>query len=320
MTPLSAGPESSSGPAGEGMPAASPPRFRNPVMLKELRGRMRGARAFVVLTVYLLLMGGFASLLYLAYAASAGAAPALGTPGGTLVGKVVFGGVVGIELFMVCFIAPAFTAGAVTAERERQTLDLLKTTLLLPGSLIRGKLGSALSYVVLLLLAALPLQSLAFLLGGVSLAEVLIATTILLVTALAFGSVGLFFSSLMRRTMGASVLTYAFALLATLGLPLLAIAFIPVIDLYFFSNPPPNMQVALVYFVGFLVAVNPIATAVVTEVVLVEEQTAFYFTVPLDNGLVVPLVSPWIVYVLFYLAVSVGLIIWSTRLVAKVES
>ncbi len=31
----------------------------NPVMLKELRGRMRGVRAFVVLTVYLGLMSGF---------------------------------------------------------------------------------------------------------------------------------------------------------------------------------------------------------------------------------------------------------------------
>ncbi|MBC7870121.1 MAG: hypothetical protein H7Y09_04730, partial [Chitinophagaceae bacterium] len=37
----------------------------NPVMLKELRERMRGARAFVVITVYLALMSGFAVLLYL---------------------------------------------------------------------------------------------------------------------------------------------------------------------------------------------------------------------------------------------------------------
>ncbi len=39
----------------------SPPRqpwrrvFENPVVVKELRGRMRGARAFTVLTIYLLL-------------------------------------------------------------------------------------------------------------------------------------------------------------------------------------------------------------------------------------------------------------------------
>ena len=40
--------------------------FDNPVVLKELRGRMRGARAFVVLTVYLVLLGAFSSLVYVA--------------------------------------------------------------------------------------------------------------------------------------------------------------------------------------------------------------------------------------------------------------
>src|SRR5664279_993277 len=39
----------------------------NPVMLKELRGRMRGVRAFAVMTVYLGLMSGFTTLLYLVY-------------------------------------------------------------------------------------------------------------------------------------------------------------------------------------------------------------------------------------------------------------
>ncbi|MFN8375728.1 MAG: hypothetical protein U0694_23010 [Anaerolineae bacterium] len=40
----------------------------NPVMLKELRGRMRGIRAFMVMTIYLGLMSAFTVLLYLIYA------------------------------------------------------------------------------------------------------------------------------------------------------------------------------------------------------------------------------------------------------------
>jgi len=281
---------------------------------------MRGARAFVVLTVYLLLMSGFASLLYFAYVASANASPAVGVTGATLVGKVVFGGVVGIELFLVCFIAPSFTAGAISSERERQTYDLLRTTLLPARSLVLGKLISALSYVLLLLLAALPLQSLAFLLGGVALEELLIATVVLFVTALSFGTVGIFFSSAMRRTLGASVLTYAFALMATLGLPLLAITLIPVVDLFLFNSPAPTVQAILIYLLGLLISVNPIATAIVTEVVLIEEQSAFYFTTSLANGATIPLVSPWIVYVLLYTSLSVALILWSVRLVKRVES
>jgi len=303
---------------------ASPARARtlrermlaNPVMTKELRSRMRGTRAFVVLTVYLVLMSGFASLLYLAYAASSNITSG---PDGQIVGKIVFGGVVGIELFLVCFISPAFTSGAISGERERRTYDLLRTTLLSARALVLGKLVSALSFIVLLLLAAIPLQSLAFLLGGVAPEEVLIALGILVTTAVAFGAVGVFFSALMRRTLGASVLTYTFALLTTLGLPLLLLTFVPLTSIFYYNTPDPVVEAILYYLGGFLVAVNPIATAIVTEVVLIEEHTAFFFTASLNNGVTIPLISPWLVYIPFYLLLSAVLIILSVALVRRTE-
>jgi hypothetical protein len=49
----------------------------NPVALKELRGRMRGARAFVVLTIYLTLMSAFAMLVYLIFNVGSSAASAV---------------------------------------------------------------------------------------------------------------------------------------------------------------------------------------------------------------------------------------------------
>ncbi|HLU11087.1 MAG TPA: hypothetical protein VK003_15555, partial [Oceanobacillus sp.] len=85
----------------------------NPVMLKELRGRMRGVRAFLVLTVYLGLMSGFAMLLYLVYNSLTYTS---GSAAAGEVGRVLFMGVVGIELLLIIFIAPAFTAGAITGE------------------------------------------------------------------------------------------------------------------------------------------------------------------------------------------------------------
>jgi ABC-type transport system involved in multi-copper enzyme maturation permease subunit len=288
----------------------------NPVMLKELRGRMRGTRAFVVLTVYLVLMSGFASLLYFAYAASANVTSG---PEGQIVGKIVFGGIVGIELFLVCFIAPAFTAGAISGERERRTYDLLRTTLLPARSLVMGKLTSALSFIVLLLLAAVPLQSLAFLLGGVAPEEVLIALGILVTTAIAFGTVGVFFSALMQRTLGASVLTYTFALLTTLGLPLLLLTLLPITSVFYYNTPDPVVEAMLYYIGGFLVAINPVATAVATEAILIQEHTAFYFTVALNNGVQIPLISPWLVYIPFYLLLSLVLMLISVGIVRRVE-
>ncbi|MBI4771604.1 MAG: ABC transporter permease [Chloroflexi bacterium] len=229
-------------------------------------------------------------------------------------------GVVGIELFLVSFIAPAFTAGAISSERERQTYDLLRTTLLPARALVLGKLLSALSYVALLLLVALPLQSLAFLLGGVAIEEVLIAAAVLLVTALASGSMGVFFSSLVRRTLGATVLTYAFALLTTVGLPLLLLIFVPVANVLYPNTPPPAVMALLVYGLGLLISLNPLATAIATEVILIQEQSALYFTLPLPNGTSLPLVSPWIVYVMLYSLLSVVLIWWSVRLVKRVDA
>ena len=43
---------------------------RNPIALKELRGRMRGSRAFMVLTVYVTLMSLFTAVLYMIYSLS----------------------------------------------------------------------------------------------------------------------------------------------------------------------------------------------------------------------------------------------------------
>ena len=114
----------------------------NPVMLKELRGRMRGIRAFIVLTIYLGLMSGFTALLYLILIAQNQAS---GSASAGQIGRVLFVGLVGIELMLIIFIAPAFTAGAITGERERQTYDLLQTTLLASPSFVIGKLESALS-------------------------------------------------------------------------------------------------------------------------------------------------------------------------------
>jgi hypothetical protein len=294
--------------------------MQNPVILKELRGRMRGNRAFVVITIYLSLMGLFTILLYLAYTASQSN---VYSPTSQIAGKVVFAGLVGIELFLVCFIAPAFTAGAISGERERQTYELLRTTLLPARSLVLGKLTSALAFIVLLLLAAVPLQSLAFLLGGVAPEEVMISLVVLLATSLASGAAGIFFSTIMKRTLGASVLTYAFALVAVLGLPLLMITFIPAYSIFFSgygTSPSPILQAILIYAFGILVCLNPLATAIFTESILVSEQSPWGMSTTLNNGATIPLVSPWIPYTFFCLFFSLVAILITIQLVKRKES
>lgn len=291
---------------------------RNPVALKELRGRMRGPRAFIVLTVYILLMSIFTVLLYAIYTASA--QTTLSTTGG-VIGKVIFGGVLSIELFLVCFIAPAFTSSAVSGERERRTYHILRTTLLSADRLIWGKLLAAMTYVVLLLLVAVPLQSIAFLMGGVTISEVLLSVEILIVTGLAYGAIGIYFSTVTKRTLSASVLTYSIALLLTIALPLLTFVLFTFISamLLTASNAQPFAEALLFAVFAVLACTNPIATAILTEVTLQQSGSAFSFSQTLPIGISLQLPSPWIVFTVVYLLVTLILVRLSVRSVRQVD-
>jgi hypothetical protein len=289
----------------------------NPVMLKELRGRMRGVRAFVVLTVYLGLMSAFMALLYLI------ALPAnqiSGSAAAGEIGRVLFAGVVGIELLLIIFIAPAFTAGAITGERERQTYDLLKTTLLPAPSFVLGKLESALSYVLLLLFAAIPLQSIAFLFGGVGELELVLAFIILLVTAITLGTVGIYFSTQASRTLSASVRAYSTTLVVTFAVPLILSIVLAIVTAPL-RTMSPAVEAALVYVEDLLQSMNPITAALRARELLVEQQQLGFFShILASDGSTIPRVSPWITFTIIYLVAATVLVVLSVRRMRKVEA
>ncbi len=305
-----------------GPPLVPPSRLgafvrRNPIALKELRGRMRGPRAFIVLTAYAALMSLFVVILYLIYTVSSTITPDTGG----VIGKLIFGGVFATELFMVCFIAPAFTTGAISGERERRTFNLLRSTLLSARRLVLGKLISALAYIVLLLMVAIPLQSLAFLMGGITPAEVLISVELLLATALGYSALGLFLSATTRRTLSATVLTYTIVLLATIALPFVALMMVSLlIPLNVTTTSRPEVEALLIYLFGLLISTSPVATAIATEVVLQQKGTVFFFTETLSNGGNIPLISPWIVYTVLLLMMTAMLLLWTVRLVRRMEA
>jgi len=180
----------------------------NPIIIKELRSRMRGARAFIILTAFLLLLGLVSYGLYRIMAATSGrygGRPLLSAH----VGQAIFTALAFFELLLVCFITPALTAGIISGERERLTYDMLLATPLRPHSVLWGKFISALVYVLLLIFAAVPMASLVFIFGGVAPEDLVGVLIILLTTAVTFGAVGLFFSALLGRTVRATVITYA---------------------------------------------------------------------------------------------------------------
>jgi ABC-type transport system involved in multi-copper enzyme maturation permease subunit len=191
------------------------------VGVKELRGRVRGRRAFVVLTFYLLFLGLFAWAWELvaerAYVANASLQGGAGAFASSQVGQEVFGALVLVETLLVVFLAPAFTSGAISLEREKQTLEMLTATPISSLAIVIGKLLSALAYVFLLIAASIPLTAIVFVFGGVAPDDVVRAYAVLIVTALGLGSMGLFISAIMQRTQGATVVTFFTVLFLTLG-------------------------------------------------------------------------------------------------------
>lgn len=288
----------------------------NPITRKELRSRMRGRRAFVVLTTYLVVMGLLISLIYLAYASAANQPYG---PDPRQAGKAIFAAVVGVQIFLVIFIAPAFTAGAITGEKERQTFDLLRTTLLPANWFVMGKLLSSLSYVLLLIIASIPLQSIAFLLGGLSVEELLISQVLIIIGAITFAMYGLFCSAHLRSTLAASVATFGGAIFWTLGLPILLFMFVGFLGPLLFSSSAISWVGEAILALGalLLASTNLPASLITSEVFLIQENTLFFYKQNF-SGHQVWLFSPWLLTIPLYL-LAAWLLYWlAVRKVRKI--
>lgn len=292
----------------------------NPVMIKELRGRMRGIRGFAIITIFLTLMSFFTILLYLLQAPSGGVVVT-----GEL-GRQLFIGVLFIELMLIIFIVPALTAGAITSERERKTYDLLQTTLITKATFVVGKMQSALGYIVLLLLSAIPLQSIAFLFGGVSEQELLLALLVLLVSAITLGGFGMFFSSITERTLAATIRSYTVAVAITVALPAVAALLfqnaygnvVNSVGLRFTDNPV--VEAATIYADMAATSLNPIMATLRSQQMLIDHQQLFTMRVTLSsNGASIPILSPWVLLTLCYLSVTALLVLIAIRRMERQE-
>jgi ABC-2 type transport system permease protein len=177
----------------------------NPVLVKELRGRMRGARAYLILTGTLAVLG---LVSYGLYRIARFSAQSYGGQQSAMIGQGVFVGLVFFALGVICFITPALTAGAISGEYERKTFDMLMATPLRPASVVFGKLLASLSYAALLIVAAVPLVSLSYVFGGVATIDMVQALLLLFGYTLTFGVLGMFFSTMLHRSGLATVLSY----------------------------------------------------------------------------------------------------------------
>lgn len=118
-----------------------------------------------------------------------------------------------MEFAVLVVLMPARTAGSISGERERRTLDLLRSTQMKSMDLVLGNLFSELSSMMALLVSAAPVFAAVLLYGGVQLTGLLFLFLSCVALMLLAGSAGMFFSSRAALSSTAAAETYALLVL-----------------------------------------------------------------------------------------------------------
>jgi ABC-2 type transport system permease protein len=302
----------------------------NPVILKELRARMRGSRAALILSIYLGLMALVIATAYLLFYSSHHGGTSASTA--TLIqarrefGQLIFWLILGLETFGVCVLSPSMTSSSITSEREHQTFDLLHTTLLSARDLVWGKFLSGFLFILLLLVVTLPLQSLALLFGGVTLPDLLVYLGILVAMAFGFCAVGVFCSSFFKSSKVANGLGFTIPIVWVVLLPglflILLSMFYPSSWIFNGSSGLTSFEEVFRVVVGMvLLSISPIATIVITQESLRSGNSPFvysYYASGANRSIDLP--APWLIFVALSLLVGLLLLRISARLVKRTDN
>ncbi len=187
--------------------------FENPVLQRELLANLRMGKAFVLLLVYLSLLGG---VVYLAWPADRQLDLTRNPESSKLLIQLFFLG----QYLLASLMTPSFAAGAITGEKERKSYEMLLASPLRPAAIVLGKLVASLSHLAILIFCSLPIVVLCLPLGGVSVYEVLAVYLGLILSVLTYGMISLACSSYFQRTSASLVVSY----LLILPLSLAAVA------------------------------------------------------------------------------------------------
>jgi ABC-type transport system involved in multi-copper enzyme maturation permease subunit len=175
----------------------------NPMIRKELRQRMRERRGWILPSLYLLTLSAVITVAYYTTAWE-GAERVQGWQ----IGEALFLTLAYTQLVLLLLLAPIFSAGALTIEKEQRTLGGLLTSLLRPTQIWWGKFAASLMFVLLLLIIGMPVLSAVFAFGGVGPWEI---TMVALTTVIILGTISaisLYWSSAFRRSVHATAVSY----------------------------------------------------------------------------------------------------------------
>ncbi len=169
--------------------------------------------------------------------------------------------VVIFESALVCIVIPPSASTAISGERERQTLDVLITTNMTPLEIVLGKYFSCLVYIGLVLLSTLPILSIVFIYGSMSLFQVLAVFGSILVIAMYLAAIGIFFSTVCKKSGASTVLSFLVFGALIFGTIIIVATVALIVEIINLSGNIYGSTGSLVYDPAFfLLYLNPAAT------------------------------------------------------------
>lgn len=264
----------------------------NPVLNKEFKLRFRSLKSFLGVLFYVLAIGIIViGMIFVQQLSSMGGV----NPEQS---RELFMILAVLQFALIIFITPGLTAGVISSERERQTLNILLTTSQSSSSIIIGKLVSSVAFLLLLIIASLPLYSIVFLYGGISPRELLTVFALNVFTVFVIGSLGVMFSTFIRKTIAAMVTTYGVMLFLVGGTGFLALIATSFTQMSQTGTPTTNI---LVYLFSMFNA--PITLVNLFEPSIAEEIARM-------SGVSFPL---WIAHLISYTLIFITAIVLSVR-------
>jgi ABC-type transport system involved in multi-copper enzyme maturation permease subunit len=184
--------------------------LRNPILLKEVRTRLRTRSTLAVLSLYLLVVATVV-VVYLVQRSGSG------------VDRTAHAGIPLLQalaiaqLWLLLLIAPLVVAGAISGERQQRTWDLLVITAS-SFRIVWGKFLAAAAFNLLLLCAAVPSIAAVFLFGGIVALDLVRAYLVLIMTVLLLTSAGLLISALTPRPLISAIFSVGIGVALGIGL------------------------------------------------------------------------------------------------------
>ena len=193
---------------------------RNPVLVRDIRSMFRGRRVPTIQLAYLV-----ALMAAMAVASLALYQNRMGYGGWGRVasladfGRWMFIGLAETQVVVILLTVVAYSAAAISLEREKQTYDVLAITRMTSAEVVVGKVASIATFCYLLMLTSAPLAAFCLFFGGVSPSEIAVTYGMLAIKVPLWASIGVLASILSGR----SVPAYVATLVAVAGENVLAV-------------------------------------------------------------------------------------------------